>query len=332
MDTGNISVIGAGSPIVDMLARVSDDFIEKINGEKGGMELVEADEIDKLLSMIPDEIQKAPGGSAANTILGLTKLSVNTAFLGMLGDDENGRYYKNAYADAGGDPDRYKINTDLPTAKCISLITPDSERTMRTYLGAASMMSKESVSEDDFKGYKYVYCEGYLLFNRDLLTSILLKAKKAGCSAVLDLGSFEVVKSAMDILPDLLADYIDIVLANEEEAAAFSGEKDYMKSLEVLSKHCRVATLKAGKEGAFIREGDKVYTIEPRLVEDVKDTTGAGDLWATGFLYGYTKNQSLDICGACGSITGGEVVKYIGASIPDERWKVIKKECDQLFR
>lgn len=313
-----IEVLGAGSPIVDLLTYVPEDFLARVPGEKGGMELVDAACIDALCEKLPGEVHRAPGGAAANTIQNLAKLGVRTAMLGMLGRDEAGTYYQQQFADAGCDISRFKIHPEKRTAQCLSLITPDAERTMRTDLGAAAALDPASITVQDFVGCNHLHLEGYLLFNPALIREILQHARTAGCRVSLDLGSFEIVKGAMDILPGLLTEYVDAVFANEEEAAAYLGADDPVKALNRLAEVCDTVVVKLGKEGALLKNDDGEYRIDAVQAAEVKDTTGAGDLWASGFLYGWVRGYSLELCGRMGAVIGCEAVQHTGACLPPE--------------
>lgn len=331
MSERKIEVIGVGSPILDVLSYVPDSFLETVSGDKGGMELVDAAFIDSVMATLPGEQFHAPGGAAANTILNLAKLGVSTTFLGMSGKDTNGEFYRTQFAEAGCDTSRFKIHDSIPNAVCLSLITSDAERTMRTHLGAASELLPELVSAKDFEGCWHLQIEGYLLFNRDLLNAVLASAKQAHCSISLDLGSFEVVKGSMDILPALLEEYVDIVFANEEEAAAYLGEDDPDKALDALASVCEVAVVKLGKKGCLIKRGNEKHVIEAVTAREVKDTTGAGDLWASGFLYGYIRDLPLDVCGKLGSIVGAETVAHTGANLPLEVTEKLKEKLEHII-
>ncbi len=320
-----IKVIGVGSPMLDLLVNVEDSFIDSIEGDKGGMVLVAPDELDSILKKGGNEkIVKAPGGSAANTIFGLSHFGIKTALLGKTGSDDEADFYKKQYQDMGGDISRLKVNQDVPTGRCLSLITPDSERTMRTDLGAAATMTPQDVTSADFAGCTHLHIEGYMLFNADLTCHILKLAKEANCIISLDLASFEVVNAAKDLLKDLLTDYVDIIFANEEEAAAFCGTDDPEKCLEILSEFSDIVAVKIGKEGAYIKRGSEKVKIDALRVKAV-DTTGAGDLWASGFLYGLLNEKNLKEAGDIASACGAEVVQVIGAAIPKDGWERIKK-------
>jgi sugar/nucleoside kinase (ribokinase family) len=317
-------VLGAGSPMLDLLVNVEDSFIDTIDGEKGGMNLVSPELLDSILAKTESECIKTPGGSAANTIFGLAHLRIPTALLGKTGADTEAAYYKQQYSEMSGDTSRLKVNPEVPTGRCLSLVTPDSERTMRTDLGAAATLSVEDITPADFEGFTHVHIEGYMLFNADLTCHILRLAKDAGCVISLDLASFEVVNAAKDLLQELLTDYVDIIFANEEEAAAFCDTDDPEKCLEILSDYSEIVAVKVGKKGAYIQRGSEKVKVDANIVEAV-DTTGAGDLWASGFLYGLLSGKSLEDCGKCGSLTGAEVVQVMGAAIPEEGWQRIKE-------
>lgn len=324
MAQSKIKVLGAGSPILDLLLNVSEDFVESIPGSKGGMQLVGPDELDSLVAQSKASPARVPGGSAGNTIFGLAKLGMDVSFFGKVGDDEDGLFYKNCLAEAGGDVKNFRNAGKVHTGRCLSLITPDSERTMRTDLGAAATLTEEDVDAIDFSGITHVHIEGYMLFAEKLLMRLLERSKKAGCTVSLDLASFEVVKAGKAVLPKMLTDYIDIVFSNEDEAREFCGDSSPENAAEKLSGHCRTAVVKLGKDGCCIRHDGKTVKVPAELVKAV-DTTGAGDLWQAGFLYSFLNGRSLEDCGKAGSILGAEVVQVIGAKIPDSRWEIIRK-------
>ncbi|MEA2012682.1 MAG: adenosine kinase [Verrucomicrobiota bacterium] len=319
MTTRIIDFMGVGSPIIDSLAYISDDFLKTVKGAKGGMELVNSKKMKDIIESLPQKADQAPGGSSANTIIGLANLNTRVSFLGKLGMDVSGEFYKEMFKSIGGRTEQFKFSEEEPSGSCISLITPDSERTMRTNLGAAMTLSPDEISVNDFVDCKHVHVEGYLLFNRDLILKVLKSAKVAECTISLDLASFEVVEASKEILPELLEKYVDIVFSNEEEAAAFVSSKDSYLALDKLSKLCDIAVVKLGKKGAILKRGDEKTSVKAHVMKPV-DTTGAGDLWATGFLYGLLNKCSLETCGKMASITSAEVVLVTGGSIPKKTW------------
>jgi sugar/nucleoside kinase (ribokinase family) len=315
-------ILGVGSPLLDLLINVNDAFIDSIEGDKGGMNLVSTDQMTDLVAKAGNP-HRAPGGSAGNTIFGLARLNTPASFLGMIGDDEDGEFYKTRLVELGGDDSRFQVNPACHTGRCLCLITPDSERTMRTDLGASGLITAADVTSDIFTDIGHVHLEGYSLFNRDFAKQLMVEAKAANCTVSLDLASFEVVAANRDVLPELLENYIDIVFANEDEAREFCGDLTPEEQAAELCKYCSVAAVKLGKEGCCLLEkGGEPVRVSANVVEAV-DTTGAGDLWQTGFLYGLAKGASLEDCARYGAIISAEVVQIIGADISDERWEVI---------
>ncbi|MFQ3670003.1 MAG: adenosine kinase [Verrucomicrobiia bacterium] len=323
-------LIGVGSPIVDSLAHVPESFIAESGGEKGGMVMVDGAGMVDLVARLPEPPVEAPGGSAGNTVVSAARLGLRASFLGKLGGDDAARFYQDSFLRAGIDVSRFK-HSRLPNARCLSLITPDSERTMRTFLGAAMEFGPDEVSEADFSGCRHAHIEGYVLFNEGLARKVLNSAKAAGCTVSLDLASFEVVRATRAVLTDLLREAVDVVFANEDEARAFCGEGQSFEAMaRDLATLCRVAAVKMGKDGALIAEGETVVPVEPRPAPRVQDTTGAGDLWAGGFLAGWLRGLPLPTCGKLGSILGAEVVQVLGANLPARQWDLVVEEAREL--
>lgn len=319
-------LIGVGSPIVDSLAQVDEAFVASIQGEKGGMELVDAGTLAALMARL-DHLAEAAGGSAGNTAVAVARLGLPTTFLGKIGNDVGGEFYKDRFEAVGGDGSRFKVGT-VPNGRCLSLITPDTERTMRTDLGAAMTLTPEEITVEDFAGCRHAHIEGYILFNRELMYKVLDSAKAAGCTISLDLASFEVVNATEDIIEDILQKYVDVVFANEEEGSALSGlGEDHEGTARKLGSLCQIAALKLGKDGSLIASGGELTRVEPLRVDAI-DTTGAGDLWAGGFLYGWLRGKPLGECGQLGSLLGAEVVQVIGATIHDARWAEIRQSVE----
>jgi sugar/nucleoside kinase (ribokinase family) len=322
------TVAGVGSPVVDLVAQVPDSFLEGIHGAKGGMELVGEEDFSRLLASLPESPIYTPGGSAGNTTFALARLGVPSRYVGIIGADVAGQFYLDAFAKRGGDISKFQTRETMPTAQCLSFVTPDGERTMRTHLGAASSLSVDDVKVEDFVGCNHVHIEGYLLFNQELMLHVLQVAKNAGCVVSVDLASFEVVHAAKKQLPELLEKYVDMVFANEEEAEAFAGTNDPDKCLDKLSQYCSVTAIKYGASGAVIRRGLETCQVEAVPVKKVIDTTGAGDMWAAGFIYGIGSGKDLEESGRYGSILGAEVVQIQGTTIADAQWQAMLKQIN----
>jgi sugar/nucleoside kinase (ribokinase family) len=202
------------------------------------------------------------------------------------------------------------------------LISEDSERTFATYLGAAIELEKSDLNIDLFKGYDYFHLEGYLVQNHALVQEAVTLSRKAGSETSIDLASYNIVEENVDFLRTIVDDYIDIVFANEEEARAFTGKEDPEEALTEISKMCRIAVVKIGNKGSLIAEGNRRYRVDPITAVPI-DTTGAGDLYASGFFYGLAKEYSLDICGHLASAAAGKVVEVIGAKMDENKWNEV---------
>ena len=240
------------------------------------------------------------------------------AFLGKLGRDDHGKHYHGEFEKRGGDTSRFKHAEDHPTALCLSLVTPDSQRTMRTFLGAAAMLQPHEVTPEDFHGHAHAHLEGYMLFNPALMMATLDAAKAAGCTISLSLGSFEVVRAAKGILPRILDNYVDMVFANEDEARMFADDHDIEKALEALAKYVPTTAITLGPDGALLRHLGETHRAAAHPVENVVDSTGAGDLWTAGFLFGLLNDYPLPIAAEFGAIMGAAGVQRMGASLDAE--------------
>lgn len=325
----SFTAIGVGSALVDLLAHVPESFVADLAGAKGGMELIDESAVDAMLSALPGTPERRPGGSAANTIYGLAMLNQPVTFLGKLGTDERGSFYREAFREEGVDGSRFKQSDAVGTGICMVFITPDSQRTCRTCLGASATLEPAEVTAADFAGCGHVHVEGYMLFNRELGRHILATAHAAGCTVSLDLASFEVVQANKDILHELLTGYVDIVFANEDESRAYCDSDDPREGLEALAACCPVAAVKLGADGAWLHRDGESLRVEANPVTAV-DTTGAGDLWAAGFLYGHFHDCPLEACGKMGALLGGEVVARTGPRIPVDAWPAIRRAIAAL--
>lgn len=325
---GNLKILGIGNALVDIMVLSEDDqIINKLNLPRGGMTLVDAEHsamIQKEISHF--EIKVATGGSVANAINGIAGLGVECGFVGAIGRDDLGLLFKNDMLKRG-------INVllkelELPTGRAVGFVSPGGERTFATYLGAAVEMGPDDISPELFSGYDLFFIEGYLVFNNALIMAAASAAKSAGLTVALDLASFNVVEANIEILNELVDNYIDIVFANEEEAKSFTGMQPEA-ALRNLAGRCDIAVVKVGKEGAFVQQGDQKWHI-PATATSVVDTTGAGDYFAAGFLAGLATGCNLEKCGTIGSVMAGEVIKVVGAELEETLWDVIKKQVEKL--
>ncbi|RRJ97107.1 adenosine kinase [Opitutaceae bacterium TAV4] len=327
-------LIAVGSPIMDLLARVPDVFLAHLHGKKGGMELIDAVEMERLVSTLPQPPVAAAGGSAGNTACTCARLGLHTTFLGKLGDDATARAYRDHFIALGGDASRFKY-ADLSNARCLSLITPDGQRTMRTCLAAAMTLVPHEISPSDFARCRHAHIEGYLLFNRSLAEAVLHAARVAGCTISIDLASFEVVNSSRAWLLAQIQKGIDAVFANEDEIRALFPDAGPAPDYGALTRRLAAlapvtAAVKIGKDGAWVARGTELQRIAPIPALQVIDTTGAGDAWAAGFICGRLRGWSLAKAGALGSLLGSECVQHLGPGIPDHRWADIHLAAHQI--
>lgn len=316
------TITGIGSALVDVLINETDEFLQKLNKEKGGMTYVTADEQQAIISASSRTPVIVPGGAACNTILGVGNLGGAARFIGARGKDEYGDVFEDKVRDCQVEP--VLSYFDTPTGKVLSIVTPDAQRSMFTDLGASSLLDPAMVTRQMFSDTAIALVEGYLLFNRDLMMAAIKAAKAAGALVALDLASFEVVNASKDILTDIVKEYVDILIANEDEAKAYTGESDEISALEKLSAHVSYAVLKVGSRGSYIRRDNAVTRIAPVKGNAPVDTTGAGDLWAAGFLYGIANGLSIEKSGQLGSMCGYEVCQVMGAHIPGPVWERIR--------
>jgi len=315
-------IVGIGSALIDILINASDEFVSLIGATKGGMIYVENTYIDNIINQTDMRPKVVPGGSACNTLIGIGKLGGKARFVGKLGEDEYGRLFRDSLIANNVEP--LLITSPSPTGRVLSVITPDAERSMLTCLGASAETQPEEINTELFENTAITLVEGYQLFNQDLTLAILKAAKAADVLIALDLASFTVVEEAETFLKQIVADYVDILVANEDEARAFTGYADEDKAIRALAQTCQLAVLKLGARGSVIAHKSQFVEVSAMQGDDIIDTTGAGDLWASGFLYGLVNGFSLEKCGQIGSACGYEVCRVIGANIPDAGWKRIK--------
>ena len=318
----NKRITGIGSALVDILINETDDFLKLFGKKKGGMTLVEAADIDNILARTNENPVIVTGGAACNTIIGVGRLGGTARFIGRRGNDNFGTLFEDALRSA-------RVETSLTlssslTGSVISVVTPDAQRSMFTHLGAATELDPARISPQLFADTAISVIEGYLLFNPELMMASVQAAKEAGSMIALDLASFEVVNSCRQILEEVVREYVDILIANEDEAAAYTGFEDEKKAINALSEHVTYAVLKLGKRGSYISFNDTITRIEAVTGEPAKDTTGAGDLWAAGFLFGIANDFSIEKSGALASACGYEVCQVVGAHIPKQGWERIK--------
>jgi sugar/nucleoside kinase (ribokinase family) len=316
--------VGVGSALMDILLFESDGFVAEHGLIKGGMEMVDAGRADELLaaSARGAAARRVPGGSSCNTTIGLGRLCGKAVFVGTRGDDDLGGILEASIA--ANDVEARLRKVAAPTGRVLSVVTPDAERTMLTCLGASSETSADQISPELFRGADLVHVEGYLLFNEPVIRAVFESAEAAGVPASLDLASFTVVEAKLALAKELVQKHVAVLLANEDEARSYTGASDEREALEILAGDAECAVVKVGKRGSLVSLGGEVTTVAPVGDGGAVDTTGAGDLWASGFLYGLISGKPVAECGRIASLCGYEVCQVEGAHIPEEGWRRIK--------
>jgi len=316
-------IVGIGNALVDIMTPIPDDsYLNQFGLPKGSMTLVDAEKSGQIKEVIkPLNSTLASGGSAGNTLYGLGILGIESSFIGKVGRDEYGNFYEKDLVDATLKP--HLLRSDNPTGTAVALVSPDSERTFATHLGAAIELDKSELDNSYFRGNDILYIEGYLINNFPLVEQACRLAKENNMVVAIDLASFNVVNENRDHFKEIINNYVDIVFANEEEAKAYSGLSP-REALDILSEKCSIAVVKLGAEGSLIKRGEEIIKVDA-LKSNPVDTTGAGDLYASGFLYGYSQDLPLDKCGLFGSILAGKVIEVMGARMPAKKWAEAKK-------
>ncbi|MBN1182051.1 MAG: adenosine kinase [Bacteroidales bacterium] len=317
-------IIGIGNALVDIILMLENDQLLKDFGlPKGSMQLVDYDMASKVMKATEGlDLQIASGGSAANTIHGLAQLGAPSGYIGTIGKDELGEVFKKDMSSNNINP-LLSLKDNAKTGRAITLVSKDAERTFATYLGAAAEINEMDVNEQIFSGYKYLHIEGYLLFNHELLMKTVKLASAQNMIISLDMASFNVVEANIEFLNKLVPEYINIIFANEEEAKAFTG-KEPEGAIDVIAGMCDVAVVKVGSKGSMVKRGEEKVKIDIIKTKAI-DTTGAGDLYAAGFLYGFINNKPLKTCGDLGALLAARVIEVAGAKITGERWKEIRE-------
>ena len=314
-------ILGIGNALVDILVQLpNDEPLHKLELPKGSMQLIDQTTM-KRISDATSLLEKyvATGGSASNTSVALARLGCNVGFIGKVGHDELGAFYSDDLTNNNVTP--HLLKSDLPSGRCNVLISNDSERTMATYLGAAVTLNAEDLNIEIFRQYDILHIEGYLVQNYNLITRAGQLAKEAGLIVSIDLASYNVVTENIDFLQDFVSKYIDIVFANEEEATAFTN-LPAEQAVNKIAEQASLAIVKVGAKGSYIKQGNTLIHIPAKKVKPI-DTTGAGDVYAAGFLYGYANNLPLKRCAEIGTLCAAQVIEEIGAKITPERWQKI---------
>ena len=310
-------ILGIGNAIVDVFVRVNDDFLLKNNLTKGSMKLIEKNEFESLKSAIKIEKIEA-GGSVANTMAGIAYLKGEASFIGKINSDEFGKIYKESL-------EKIKVNfayseksEDLSTGASIILITPDSERTMCTYLGISSQLSKEDIKEDYIKGYEIVFLEGYLWdkgISEEMFKHVINLAKKNNIRIAMSLSDIFCVKRHRKDFFNLLLNDINILIGNENEINELMQKKNLLDCINELKKINKLIIITRSANGSIALLNNEITNCDSSKVEKVLDLTGAGDLFASGFLKEYLDQSNIKKCLQSGSELAAKVIQKIGARL-----------------
>jgi len=324
-----MKILGMGNALVDIITTLEDDtLLETFGLPKGSMTLVDHETSNFInIQTAGLKKQKASGGSAANTIHGLAHMGVKTGFVGMVGDDDLGKFFFKDMKSKKINPMLFKSIRE--TGRAVALISPDSERTFATYLGAAVELSTEDLDSNVFTGYDYLYLEGYLVQDHALIEKAVRLAKMKGMKICIDLASYNIVEEHRPFFLELIRNQVDIVFANNQEAEALTGEQPE-KAVEILGGYTEIAIVKTGAEGSLIFADGALHKIGIRPSKPI-DTTGAGDMYASGFLYGLVNGLSLDTCGNIGAILSGRVIEVLGAKMDESTWENIRRQVRAIM-
>jgi len=312
-----IEVVGIGNAIVDVLAEVDDAEVSGLGLRKGAMTLVDAERGRALRDSVEPKMRRS-GGSAANTMVGIASLGGSAAFLGKVGDDELGRLFAADLAGAGVSFGDVPPSTTDATGMCLVLVTPEGERTMATFLGASACLGPEDVDAALVASARILYLEGYLWDPPPAMEAFRRAAEiahRADRDVALTLSDPFCVERHRDAFRTLVAEHVDVLLANEHELLALYEAADLDAAIDQLRRagRCATAAITRSAKGSIVLAGGRRHDIPAEPVDRVVDTTGAGDLYAAGFLHGLATGRPPDECAHIGSIAAAEVIGHFGA-------------------
>jgi sugar/nucleoside kinase (ribokinase family) len=315
MNDGRLDVVGIGNAIVDVLAHADDAMLVRENLVKGSMALIDTERAEALYERMGPAIEVS-GGSAANTIAGLASFGGRGAFIGKVRDDQLGAVFAHDLRALGVDFSTAPAADGPPTGRCLILVTPDAQRTLNTSLGAGSALGANDVDADTVARASITYLEGYLWDPppaKDAFRKAARLAHDAGRKVAFSLSDSFCVDRWRDEFLHLAEHEIDILFANEDEICALYGVDTFDAALQHVRGHCEIAALTRSAKGSVVLSGDEVHVVDAEPVDRVVDTTGAGDLYAAGFLYGLSRGHDLYTCGRLGALAAAEVIGHMGA-------------------
>lgn len=325
-----MKIIGIGNALLDVLLRLeSDDTLSEMRVKKGAMDLVDESKM-KDIQKAQSGLQRLemPGGSVCNTMRAMARLGADAGYIGKVGNDNVGKVYEEETKKTGVTP--FFVRTEGISGCSTVLISPDGERTMATFLGPAAALSDAEIPDEVLCQYDCIYMEGYLISNEKLFLPMLKRVKNLGLKVALDLSNFNIVNGFRDLLKEVIPLYVDILFSNENEAEAYTGLPAH-EAIDMISKEVEISIVTIGKDGVLAKNNDRMIR-DMALDSNVVDTTGAGDNYAAGFLFGYSQGATLEQSVRIGSLLSGNVIETIGAQIPEERWEQIKLKVNEILR
>jgi len=332
MSNAEYGLITIGNAMVDVLSRTDEDYIVRQDNEfgmkKGSMNLVDADRALNLFGDMQNPT-KMSGGSAGNTMACFASFGGKGAYIGKVADDELGKVFINSLKDIGVDYNTAPLTEGPSTGRCMILVTPDGERTMNTYLGAAVELTPNDIDEDYIGKAQVTYLEGYLYDPPQAMESFIKAARaahEAGRRVSLTLSDQFCVDRHRQAFRDLVSHHVDILFANEDELVALYEVNNLEEAIERVKNDCAIAAVTLSEKGSVIINSGQRFDIAPVAVDELMDTTGAGDAYAGGFLYAFTQNMSMEECGKYGSIAASEIIAQMGPRPSIELSTLISKD------
>ena len=310
-----LDVVGIGNALVDVLAPVDDGFLERFGLVRGTMALIDSDRAEELYAAMPERTEMS-GGQAANTMAGVASFGGRAGFIGRVADDELGVVFAHDLEVLGVHFDAPVATGGPPTGRCLIAVSADGERTMNTFLGASSMLDPELVDAALVASAQVVFLEGFLFDRPEAKEAYRIASRAAhdaGREVALSLSDVFCVERHLDDFARLVDEEVDILFANEQEVGALYGTSSFEASVDAVRGRCEVTCLTRGARGSVIVAGDETHEVAAEPVERVVDTTGAGDLYAAGFLFGRTRGDDLAACGRLGSVAAAAVIGHTGA-------------------
>ena len=315
MPESGYDVVAIGNAIVDVVASAEEAFLAAEGVPKGAMTLIDAPRAEELYARMGPGLEMS-GGSAANSMVGLAGLGGRGAFIGKVSDDQLGAIFRHDIRAAGVGFDTPAALKGPPTARCLVFVTPDAQRTLCTMLGACTELGPEDIDEAAVRAAKVTYLEGYL-WDPPRAKEAFVKAAEiahgAGREVALSLSDPFCVERHRAEFRDLVDGHVDILFANEVEISSLYQAETFDEALQAVRGRCRLAALTRSEKGCVVLDGDEVHVVDAEPAGRVVDTTGAGDLFAGGFLYGYTQGRGSYDCGRIGAIAAAEVISHYGA-------------------